>query len=523
MTDQKTLEQSSTDTTASISNRKISAAEIDSEGFVATETMEDERRALENDLMNLSIDDDIYEELKHDRTILVYRLLPAVLLATLIVSIVTSCVFAENIMFNLSGRWWLAGVFGVTLLRFISLCYWHKASAQRKKRSYWRVLLIVGSLCNGFLWGSTAFWLLPLLPETQRLYPALISCAVLAAASAALIGYLPLFFAFLFLSVVPHITVLGFFQDFYQPIPSLILTMFAVVAMGVAWWINIVTRDKIYSFHHLAMQARRLKALAEDLALSREEAEAASKAKSNFLANMSHELRTPLNAIIGFSDLMQSGVFGPLGSPKYFSYVQDIRASGMHLLDLIDQILNLSKIESGHEELRETVFSASSLSDTALNLIKPQAAKAKVTVRMDELAPNIQIKGDILKFRQMLLNLLSNAVKFTPGGEVQLIMEFTDDGWLEIAVKDTGIGMTEMEIEVALTPFRQVDNVHTRRHTGTGLGLPLTKRLIELHGGKMLVASNPGKGTKISLMIPPSRLQTALQPAPHPIQQAVSL
>jgi signal transduction histidine kinase len=243
------------------------------------------------------------------------------------------------------------------------------------------------------------------------------------------------------------------------------------------------------------------------LAVAKEEAEAASRTKSEFLANMSHELRTPLNAIIGFSDVMQSELLGPLGA-RYRSYAKDIQQSGEHLLKIINDILDLSKIEAGRLTLREEIVDPAAMARDCARLVRARAEEVGVLLQIRVLAdaPR-QLSADAVKLKQILLNLLSNAVKFTRrGGRVELALLRGGAGNLEIAVADTGIGMSESDIAIALQPFRQVESTFARTHEGTGLGLPLTKALVELHGGTMRIESTLGEGTTVTVTFPVERV-----------------
>jgi len=223
-----------------------------------------------------------------------------------------------------------------------------------------------------------------------------------------------------------------------------------------------------------------------DLLNAKEKAETASRAKSEFLANMSHELRTPLNAIIGFAELMKSRTFGPL-SDRYSEYAGDIHNSGTHLLALINDILNLSKLEAGQLALQEQEIDLSSTVADCLSLIETQAreSKVRIVVALDRNAR--LIRADERRLRQILINLLSNAVKFTlEGGEIRISSALTDEG-LAIAVSDSGVGMAPHDIPIALSPFGQIDRSLRRNQEGTGLGLPLAKHLAELHGASFAI------------------------------------
>ena len=233
----------------------------------------------------------------------------------------------------------------------------------------------------------------------------------------------------------------------------------------------------------------------------------ANRAKSDIMANMSHELRTPLNAIIGFSDTMREEVFGPVGHDKYREYLNDINYSGKHLLDLINDILDVSAIEAGSVILNEETLQLSNVVEAAIRIVGPRADMGKVTVANSIESTLPQIYVDERRLKQICLNLLSNAVKFTnEGGEVSITSWLNSDGSLSFGVSDTGIGMDEAELSVALSAFGQVDSGLNRMHEGTGLGLPLTKGLIELHGGTMDVKSQKGHGTMITVTFPKERV-----------------
>lgn len=246
------------------------------------------------------------------------------------------------------------------------------------------------------------------------------------------------------------------------------------------------------------------------LAAAKEEAEAASRTKSEFLANISHELRTPLNAIIGFSDVMRSELLGPLG-PRYRSYAKDIQESGEHLLGIINDILDLSKIEAGRLTLHEEIVDPAAIARDCTRLVSARAEEAGVLLRLRVLAdaPR-QVSADELKLKQILLNLLSNAIKFTPrGGHVDVVLQRGRDGNLEIMIEDTGVGMSDEDLAIALQPFGQVESTFTRTRQGTGLGLPLTKGLVELHGGTMRIESALGRGTTVTVSFPLVRVWAA--------------
>ncbi len=253
----------------------------------------------------------------------------------------------------------------------------------------------------------------------------------------------------------------------------------------------------------------------EDLAKKYEQekvkAEDASRAKSEFLANMSHELRTPLNAINGFSEIMQQELFGPLGDTRYKDYVNDILASGKHLLSLINDILDMSKIEAGKLDLKREPLYVDEIASDCLRVIRQRADAAKVKL-VSDYGGLPEVEADYRAIKQIMLNLLSNAIKFTPeGGRVILTGRVIRD-FVVISVTDTGIGIAEDDIDKLAKPFSQIENQHSKTYQGTGLGLALSKSLIELHGGSLKITSKLGQGTTVSFTLP--RLHSDEAPEP---------
>ncbi len=240
------------------------------------------------------------------------------------------------------------------------------------------------------------------------------------------------------------------------------------------------------------------------LSRARDEAERANKAKSAFLANMGHELRTPLNAILGFSGIIEGELVGKVGNQRYVGYARDIGFAGEHLLGIINGLLDHARFESGRLELHEQRFDPAKTIRAVEMLCGPAAAKnnTNMTVCLPSHLP--MIVGDDLRIRQSLINVVANAIKFSPGGTVEIAVS-CDDVFV-IRVRDNGIGMTQDEITRALEPFEQIDNGLNRKFEGTGLGLPLAKGLIKLHGGELDVQSWPSKGTLVTISLPASRI-----------------
>lgn len=263
-----------------------------------------------------------------------------------------------------------------------------------------------------------------------------------------------------------------------------------------------VEADRARATAEAELERRRAQIAAyEAMKQAKDEAEAASRAKSEFLAMVSHELRTPLNAIIGFSELMSQEVMGPLGADAYRDYARDINASGAHLLGVINDILDLTKAEAGMLVLRRSPLDASALVNEVARLMRQRAEAAGLDLQTT--APmDCTVFADERKLRQMLLNLLSNAFKFTkPGGRVELAVAIAT-GEARFVVRDTGIGIAAKDIERVLKPFVQVDGSLARKHDGTGLGLPLVKAMAELHGGRLVLDSVEGQGTTATIVLP---------------------
>jgi signal transduction histidine kinase len=244
----------------------------------------------------------------------------------------------------------------------------------------------------------------------------------------------------------------------------------------------------------------------EALRVAKDEAESANRGKSAFLATMSHELRTPLNAIIGFSEMMMREVLGALDNDQYRAYVTGIHESGAHLLQIINDILDLSKAEAGKLDLVEDIFDPRDTIQSVCQLISARVAAGSLFESVELPADFPLLRADERKTKQVLLNLVTNAIKFTPpGGRIAITGGFDPETGLTLTVGDTGIGIAAGDLARVLKPFEQVDSTFSRAHDGTGLGLPLVKAIMELHGGHLQLCSEVGVGTQVSVTFPPSR------------------
>lgn len=259
--------------------------------------------------------------------------------------------------------------------------------------------------------------------------------------------------------------------------------------------------------HVLELEAtkQKLEATTSDLLKALEAAATSNQAKSQFLATMSHELRTPLNAIIGFSEILATELFGPLGNERYLDYAKDIKDSGGHLLSLINDILDFSKVDAGHLNLDDEEISLHTVIEESIRMVRENAVQQniRVSTHFADNLPNVVC--DHRRIRQVLLNLLSNALKFTPPGGQVIVSAQLDSKQLNFKITDTGIGIAKADIPLALERFGQIDSSLNRKYEGTGLGLPLSKRLIELHGGTLLLESEVNVGTVVTVTFPAER------------------
>ncbi len=373
----------------------------------------------------------------------------------------------------------------------------------------WNVDYIAASALMGVAFNAFGLWILI---THRRIWSDIIGalCFILAVGGTHFTGM-----AAVTLHLDPGIASANYRMD--STVLALIIALIAILMVGIGLIGTFL--DGHLAVRAAAEQARlrqhiaeleeakaQLEHLSQELTVAVEAAAAASESKSRFLAAMSHELRTPLNAIIGFADMMIAEMFGPLGSPRYLSYVDDIHTSGRHLLSLINDILDLSKLDARQVELHEDNLNLRSLSDAALQMISRQAQINGVSL-VDEVPEDLpRVRCDPRRLKQVMLNLLSNAVKFTEeGGEVRITAGLSGDAMV-IQVVDSGIGIAKQDMARAMERFGQVDSRLARKFEGTGLGLPLVRELVALHGGSLELESTVGVGTIARITLPASRI-----------------
>ena len=255
--------------------------------------------------------------------------------------------------------------------------------------------------------------------------------------------------------------------------------------------------------HCIVRDITERKQIERSLTAALAEANEANRAKQEFLASVSHELRTPLNAIIGFSDVIDRELYGPLGHTRYREYIGHIKSSGQHLLELINDILDISRIEAGKFELYRVPTAPGELVRENVTILREQCQKAGVELAM-HIAPNLpELNLDQRAIRQIVLNLLSNAIKFTPeGGRIDVRCDAASGGSVDIAISDTGIGIAHEDLDMILSPFARGRDVQVEEKSGTGLGLPISNALASLHGGRLDIASTLGEGTMVTVHLP---------------------
>jgi len=390
---------------------------------------------------------------------------------------------------------WLGILAVVSAARYaLKLAYHRSTEASDAQR--WGNRFAIGSLASGLAWIPAVVMSMQSPSVLLHAITIIIVAGLVAGAATTTASYRPCYYAF----TVPLIGVLTAMLIATQQREYVILAgitvLFAVFVSGIACRLN-RSLANAFSLHHKNDE------LVAELQSALSKVNQSNRAKSDFLANMSHELRTPLNAIIGFSGMIMSEALGPIGSPRYKEYAGDIQESGAHLLGLISNILDVSKIEAGQVNLQTAEIDIEDVIHACLTIIKDRARDERVALAVN-LAPDLPILiADQTKLKQVLINLLTNAVKFTPsGGSVSIAVEWSEPTGYTIKVIDTGIGIEPADIPKALAAFHQVESKEKSGNEGTGLGLTLAKSLVELHGGDLSLSSEVGVGTTVTVVFP---------------------
>jgi two-component system cell cycle sensor histidine kinase PleC len=375
----------------------------------------------------------------------------------------------------------------------------------------WQMRFVIAEAIQGVAWAALVVFMFGMTDDSIRSF-LLVALLLVAAMSALLSAGIP---EAVYASVGPITGAIVIFMQWPLNLQTLPLTLLAVAAQ--IYFVVLARRLHSTTVSSLSFSMDKEALIAEleeaksNSDQARRRAEEASLAKSRFLATMSHELRTPLNAILGFSEVMKSELFGPHTVPSYREYSNDIHSSGQHLLMLINEILDLSRVEAGRYELKEESVSLANVVEDCQHLLAMRAKKRDVTV-MDFVEPNLpRVWADERAMRQITLNLLTNAIKFTPqGGSVRIKVGWTSSGGQYLSIKDTGPGIPPEEIPIVLSSFGRGSMAQKNADEGSGLGLPIVKGLVELHGGTFTLKSEVREGTEVIVILPPERIIDAL-------------
>jgi len=480
------------------------------------------------------------QEIRFDQLRLLARNVPAILIANLLNSLLTVAFFSDVAPSLALGGWLML----ILVLSAVGSWMWWA----RRDEAFWRNIeasvirrITLCAALGGGLWGLFSLIVFPADSLSHQVLLALVVGST-AAASLVSLQSIPLASAsYILLSLAPLIISFGRVGDLQHWFMTEMLSAYAVVLIALSHnsyasflqgvrlrVVNAALLERTavanetlkrnigeleWSRGRLIKQASELKKLANESTQAQRKAEAANLAKSTFLANMSHELRTPLSAIIGFSEMMQHEALGPVGSTRYRAYADDINPRGMHLLDLVNDLLDLSKIEAGKMELAEDFVDMDQLIADCLALVRDIAARGEVELVVDKDPRLPPIYADERKLRQILINLLSNAIGFTgAGGSVEIVATLAASGGLEVSVRDTGVGIRSEDIAKIFEPFGQQRDVTESNQPRTGLGLPLSRKFAELHGGALEIESTAGRGTTVLLSLPPGRVRATAVP-----------
>jgi len=400
-------------------------------------------------------------------------------------------------------RWvliaWVAAFWIVIPIRAVLWRNYVRGPRVPQSTDMWARRFVIGTAVTGCLWGLAGSVVFISPHETYRVFVAFVLAGMCAGAVGSNAVYFPALLAFMAPTLAPA-TIAFFLRG---DLVSLGMGVLAIV-FGVA--LALIGRDLNRSLADGFRLQFENAALIRNLTVARDAAEAASEAKSRFLAHMSHELRTPLNAIIGFSEMFAAELFGKLPNPEYITYSRFIYEGAQHLLAMIKEILDFSKMQTGAVTLEDDAISLPQSVESCLQPFADQFRAKGLALDVD-VSPSLpSLRADDVRFRQILTSLVSNAVKFTAtGGRIRVGAMLDGTGAIVLSISDTGIGMRESDIPKAIAPFAQLDDSFAKRHAGIGLGLPLAKGLVEIHGGTLTVESEFGRGTTVTIRFPPGR------------------
>jgi two-component system, cell cycle sensor histidine kinase PleC len=432
---------------------------------------------------------------------LLFKSLPFAAFATLAVTAVIWFVFRHSVPDLYLGGWCIANAL-LTLGRYALARAYNKSKNATENSSDWMRWFVQSLFIHSLLY-STANWLI--FPEGDPATQVLFILLILGIASGgafSLAAHLPSVVIFVTAMLGP--LAIRFWVDDSLPFAFAPMTViYAALIISTSRDLTHFIRKTILLQSENEVVIQDLKKSQDDLVEAKEVADSANRAKSEFLANMSHELRTPLNAILGFSQVLQRKDYGKVDSEKFREYAGDINVAGLHLLELIDDVLDLSKIEAHQYHLNEEAVDVNSAISSTLRMIKDRATQKRINLdqNLDDCEPTIL--GDRRAVRQIVLNLLTNAVKFTPeGGTVTVASARGADDQVIVYVSDTGIGIDQSDMTRVMEPFGQAASSENRDHEGSGLGLPLANRLVELHHGSLDLNSDVGVGTRVTVVFP---------------------